>query len=135
MKGDNLLLDGDGNVKIADFGAAKLISDGANTGTQTVLGTPYFMAPELISLCRGGAAADIWALGITAAELLNCGKLPWPPFGAPYAAFAYIGSHDPTLAEFFSADAVDFIRKCTTRDPAARPTAHELLTHPWLASL
>jgi serine/threonine protein kinase len=146
LKGDNILRDSNtGRVKIADFGTARLLGStkrGRSRAARTMIGTPFFMAPEIFSMedddanSGYGAKADVWSLGITVAELLNRGNPPWPNFPSPGHAFLYIGSPQgvPIMPEGLSAECQDFIRQCTMRDPATRPSAQDLVTHAWLVS-
>src|SRR5215204_1819169 len=87
IKPENILLDSKGRVKIADFGIAKLLSDGKPdlhlTGSGATLGTPHYMAPEQIE--RPGAVdhrADIYSLGVVFYEMLT-GELPLGRFAPP----------------------------------------------------
>jgi len=147
LKCDNVLRDAHtGTVKLADFGTARLldITVGRSRAAHTMIGTPYFMAPEIlaagisVSTDSGdtgyGTKADIWSLGITVAELQNQGNPPWPAFPSPGHAFLHIANpeSEPVMPEGLSEHAQDFIRACTRRDPQARPTARELLEHPWI---
>jgi serine/threonine protein kinase len=79
LKPGNVLLDSQGNARVADFGLAKLLdSDGAQTVSAAVMGTPSYMAPEQAAgRTRAiGRAADVWALGVILYECLT-GKLPF----------------------------------------------------------
>ena len=143
LKGENVLLSSDGIVKLADFGTARamtLTTKGARTkkGLESLVGTPLFMAPELIANEGDdgyGRKADIWSLGITVAELLNRGKAPWPSFAHPGEAMMHIldPSNNIVMPENLSREAQDFITQCCTRDPEKRPTADALLKHPWIS--
>ena len=149
LKCDNVLLDGpSGRVKIADFGTARRVGHSQSQMANTIVGTPYFMAPEVIaggSAPEGevdstngyGTAADVWSLGILAAEMLDCGKPPWPTFANPSLLFMHIYSAEgiPVVPTGVSEQAADFIRICTKRDPSLRPSAADLLQHAWLNPL
>jgi serine/threonine protein kinase len=151
LKCDNILRDAHtGKVKLADFGTAKTVGTSAmaSRAAQTMIGTPYFMAPEILMAGMGmtegpeaedasqgyGAKADVWSLGITVAELLNRGNPPWPNFPSPGHAFLYIGSPQgvPIMPEGLSAECQDFIRQCTKRNPRERPATVQMLDHPWI---
>ena len=142
VKGDNILLTTDGRVKLADFGTARAIGVGTAAGkaASTVIGTPYFMAPEVLAPAVDdvegegyGSKADVWSLGITVAELLNRGTAPWPTFTNPGQAFIWIsGPKGIPQIPPCSDECADFISKCCTRDVSQRPTAAEMLNHPWL---
>ena len=70
IKGANLLITKDGQVKLADFGVARKISESSQQQA-AVVGTPYWMAPEVIQMSAFTTASDIWSLGCTILELLN----------------------------------------------------------------
>lgn len=144
LKGDNMLLSSEGVVKLADFGTAKSVGvgAGASRGAQTMIGTPYYMAPELLTEGDNGEIAygikaDVWSLGITVGELLNGGTPPWPPFSNPGQAFLHIATPGnlPILPETVSEQARAFVMYCCIRNPSERPTSAMLLTHPWLADI
>jgi len=109
---------------------------------QTIVGTPLWMAPEVVNPDHQyarhggyGTKADIWSLGITVAELLNNGMPPWPDFESAWQALYHIGREDaqPTLPSHVSPLCHGFMRECVRHDPRERPSAEELLGHPWLA--
>ena len=76
IKGANLLITKDGKVKLADFGVARKISEDSTQRQAAVVGTPYWMAPEVIQMSAFTTASDIWSLGCTILELLN-GEPPY----------------------------------------------------------
>ncbi|CUI15053.1 protein kinase, putative [Bodo saltans] len=142
LKCDNLLVTGDGQLKLTDFGASKIVGMAtmATRAAQTMVGTPHFMAPEI--LVGGddgfeggyGRRADVWSLGITVVEMMECGKAPWPDFPSTGAAFMHIATPGslPIIPARFSNEARDLVMQCCRRDPAERPTSEALLSHPWL---
>jgi serine/threonine protein kinase len=148
LKADNVLIDtSDGSVKLTDFGTAKAVGNASQTcrAAQTMIGTPLFMAPEVIAPAVSeeempqdeigyGKKADIWSLGIMCAEILDRGRMPWPNFASPGHAFMYINSEKgiPTPPEGISAEAAAFVLRCCVRDPKARPTASVLLDDEFL---
>ncbi len=78
IKGANILVDPSGKVKLADFGCSKKFSN-ATVGTanyKSIVGTPWWMAPEVIKSTGYGRAADIWSLGCTIIEMATCHP-PW----------------------------------------------------------
>jgi serine/threonine protein kinase len=145
LKSDNVLIDNaTGCVKLADFGTAKSVTN-ATKAAQTVIGTPLFMAPEMIVPMMSeeeladdeigyGKKADVWSLGILTAELLDRGKMPWPNFASAGHAFVHINSPKgiPMVPEGVSSEAAAFIARCTMRNPAERPTVRSLMLDPWL---
>jgi serine/threonine protein kinase len=143
IKGDNLLISMDtGVAKLADFDQAKTMAGCSvrKPATGTLAGTPYFIAPEVITQDGGynPFKADIWSAGCTVAEMLT-GRMPWVPCGAIIQIMNKLAMSsgwpdaipkDPVALG--SQEAFDFLNLCFIRDPSARPTASELLEHPFL---
>ncbi|KAJ3278955.1 MAP kinase kinase (MEK) [Borealophlyctis nickersoniae] len=132
VKPSNILLNTQGNIKIADFGVSgQLINSVANT----FVGTSAYMSPERIQGGKYSVQSDVWSLGMTLIELA-LGKFPFPPEGKPLSVFELLEYivHEPvpTLPEGkFSKDLEKFIARCLIKDPASRPTPSELLTDPY----
>ncbi|XP_042516149.1 mitogen-activated protein kinase kinase kinase YODA [Macadamia integrifolia] len=131
IKGANLLVDPNGRVKLADFGMAKHI-----TGQSCPLsfkGSPYWMAPEVIRNSNGcNLAVDIWSLGCTVLEMATT-KPPWSQFEGVAAMFKIGNSKDlPAIPDHLSEEGKEFVRLCLQRDPLHRPTAAQLLEHPFV---
>ncbi|WOL07396.1 hypothetical protein Cni_G16137 [Canna indica] len=131
IKGANILVDPYGRVKLADFGMAKHI-----TGQSCPLsfkGSPYWMAPEVIKNSNGcNLAVDIWSLGCTVLEMATS-KPPWSQYEGIAAMFKIGNSKElPKIPDHLSDEGKDFIRRCLQRDPSNRPTAVELLQHPFV---
>jgi serine/threonine protein kinase len=118
---------------IADFGVSAQMSN-TMSRRKTVIGTPFWMAPEVIQETAYNGKADVWSLGITAIELAE-GEPPYANVH-PMRAIFMIPSRPPaTLANpsSFSPELNDFIAKCLTKDPEARPSATDLLKHKFVA--
>ncbi|CAN4103993.1 unnamed protein product [Withania somnifera] len=132
IKGQNILLGHDGNIKIADLGCGKLLGDEKNTNSG-FFGTPAFMAPEVARGEEQQFAADIWGFGCTVIEMAT-GLPPWTEIKDPVSALYRIGySGDlPQLPNNLSNDAREFLSKCLIKDPEERWTAKQLLRHPYL---
>lgn len=134
VKAGNLLLTASGDVKLADFGvSAELVQTLAKRAT--MIGSPYWMAPEILKQMKYESKVDVWSLGITAYELVTSR----PPYSElPYmkAIFLIPKNDSPVLpaphATAFSAECHDFIAKCLIKEPAQRPSAADLLNHPWI---
>ncbi|KAL6752624.1 kinase-like domain-containing protein [Haematococcus lacustris] len=138
IKGANILVDGQGTVKLADFGASKKIEDLATvgSGSKSIRGTPYWMAPEVIKQTGHGRPADIWSLGCVVIEMAT-GRPPWSNCNTQVAAMFHIASSKdpPPLPDCLSPEARDFLLLCFNRVPRERPNATRLLRHPWMASI
>lgn len=134
VKADNLLLKSSGEVKIADLGVAAQLKNTMDFH-KTATGTPYWMAPELVSETRYNSKVDVWSLGITAIELAER-KPPLFDF-VPMRALFMIAQQSrppPALAKpgDWSPDFNDFVTKCLVKDPELRASATDLLEHPWI---
>ncbi|KAK6117251.1 hypothetical protein DH2020_049016 [Rehmannia glutinosa] len=134
IKGANILVDNKGCIKLADFGASKKVEALATiTGAKSMKGTPYWMAPEVIVQSGHSYSADIWSVGCTVIEMAT-GKAPWSQQYQEVAALFYVGttkSHPP-IPDHLSVEAKDFLLKCLQKEPDMRPTASELLKHPFV---
>ncbi|EEF45362.1 mitogen activated protein kinase kinase kinase 3, mapkkk3, mekk3, putative [Ricinus communis] len=134
IKGANILVDNKGCIKLADFGASKKVVELATiNGAKSMKGTPYWMAPEVILQTGHSFSADIWSVGCTVIEMAT-GKPPWSQQYQEVAALFHIGttkSHPP-IPEHLSIEAKDFLLKCLQKEPNLRPTAFDLLQHPFV---
>ncbi|KAM0942679.1 putative mitogen-activated protein kinase kinase kinase STE-STE11 family [Dioscorea sansibarensis] len=135
IKGANILVDNKGCIKLADFGASKQVVKLATmTAAKSMKGTPYWMAPEVILQTGHSFSADIWSVGCTVIEMAT-GKPPWSQQYQEVAALFHIGttkSHPP-IPEHLSLEAKDFLLKCLQKEPNLRPSASDLLKHPFVA--
>ncbi|XP_062974708.1 mitogen-activated protein kinase kinase kinase 19 [Elgaria multicarinata webbii] len=138
IKGNNIMLMPNGVIKLIDFGCAKRLACVSLTNThsepiKSVHGTPYWMAPEVINESGYGRKSDIWSTGCTIFEMAT-GKPPLASMDR-IAAMFYIGAHRglmPSLPKHCSKKADDFVHLCLTRDQCERPSALQLLQHPFI---
>ncbi|KEQ71885.1 cell division control protein Cdc15, partial [Aureobasidium namibiae CBS 147.97] len=131
IKGANILTTKEGLVKLADFGVATRKDTGLHESS--VVGTPYWMAPEVIELSGATTASDIWSLGCTVIELLD-GRPPYHKLQPMPALFRIVNDDHPPLPEGASPAVRDFLMQCFQKDPNLRVTAKKLLRHPWILS-
>lgn len=130
IKGANILTTKEGLVKLADFGVATKLTE-ADVNTHSVVGTPYWMAPEVIELSGVCAASDIWSVGCTVIELLTCVP-PYYDLQPMPALFRIVQDEHPPIPDSLSPAITDFLRQCFQKDARQRPDAKTLLSHPWL---
>ncbi|EPS60184.1 hypothetical protein M569_14620, partial [Genlisea aurea] len=131
IKGANILVDPSGRVKLADFGMAKHIA--GQSCPLSFKGSPYWMAPEVIKNPNGcSLVVDIWSLGCTVVEMATA-KPPWSQYEGVAAMFKIGNSKElPSIPETLSEEGKEFVRLCLQRNPLHRPTAAQLLEHPFV---
>eukprot|EP00041_Stephanoeca_diplocostata_P022457 m.535950 g.535950 ORF g.535950 m.535950 type:complete len:1052 (-) comp22067_c0_seq9:620-3775(-) len=141
IKAANILLTIAGQAKLSDFGLSKILKNSdtlkssfENRAAQSVVGSPYWMAPEVVTHSGAGRASDVWSLGCTVFEMAT-GKPPLAQFEAMAALF-HVGSHRdmPEPPAQLGTAGCAFVRLCWQFDPIDRPTCTELLEHAFLQS-
>ncbi|KAM3388397.1 hypothetical protein ACQJBY_010897 [Aegilops geniculata] len=143
VKPDNVLLDapdggeGEGPVRarLADFGSAALV--GGGEGARGLVGTPHYVAPEVVAGDEYGEKADVWSAGVVLYVLLTGGALPFSGETASDVFAAVLrGSprFPPRLFAGVSPLAKDLMRRMMCRDVSRRFSAEQVLRHPWIVS-
>ncbi|EGU11250.1 STE/STE20/FRAY protein kinase [Rhodotorula toruloides ATCC 204091] len=148
IKAANLLVDDDGTVLLADFGVSSSLFPDTTSGTRgeaiirdamaprkSFVGTPCWMAPEVVERKAYDSKADIWSFGITALELAS-GRAPNSLYPPAKALSKTIMDDPPELDREggkykYSKEMGKMIESCLQKDPAKRPTAEKLLQHPF----
>ncbi|KRY53145.1 Serine/threonine-protein kinase PAK mbt [Trichinella britovi] len=132
IKSDSILLDAEGKVKLSDFGFCAQITPELSK-RKSLVGTPYWMSPEVISRIPYGTEVDIWSFGIMVIEMID-GE---PPFFSelPLEAMRKIRDMEQIKLSFKSQVSdvlIDFVQSMLIRRPEVRPTARDLLNHPFI---
>ncbi|ESO06497.1 hypothetical protein HELRODRAFT_106153 [Helobdella robusta] len=139
IKGQNVLLTDNADVKLVDFGVSAQL-DKTMSKRNTFIGTPYWMAPEVIACDTNpgatyGFKSDLWSLGITAIEMAE-GKPPLSDIHPMRALFLIPRYPPPKLRQKkWLVDFVSFITDCLIKDHNSRPSTDQLLKHPFLKDL
>jgi len=133
IKTDNILLNEAGEVKLADFGFAIQLT-AEKDKRKTVIGTPYWMAPEIIQNQAYGKEVDIWSLGIMIMEMAE-GEPPYIKYSQAKALFLISTQGAPPLKKpkNWSNDFKHFVALCLNKEPTKRLSAIELLQHPFIS--
>ncbi|KAH8855507.1 Misshapen-like kinase 1 [Schistosoma japonicum] len=144
IKGQNVLLTDNAEVKLVDFGVSAQL-DKTFGKRNTFIGTPYWMAPEVIhceqdSSCTYDARSDIWSLGITALEMAE-GRPPLCEMHPMRALFLIMRNSPPRLKQspngsrHWTPRFHDFVNKCLTKDFHKRPNTSELFRHEFITNM
>ncbi|TIC31126.1 Pkinase-domain-containing protein [Wallemia mellicola] len=127
IKAANILAIKDGSVKLADFGVATQ----AHLADNSVVGSPFWMAPEVIEQSGASTASDIWSVGCVVIELLE-GRPPYSHLPQMSALWAIVQNDQMPIPEGSSPVVKDFLLHCFQKDSNLRITAKKLLKHPWM---
>lgn len=135
LKPQNILLTSDrplGDIKIVDFGLSRIVNN--NEELREIMGTPEYVAPEILSYEPISTATDMWSIGVLAYVMLT-GTSPFLGDDKQHT-FLNISQLNISFTEDFegvSEHAVDFMKALLVREPEGRATAEDCLQHPWLA--
>ena len=135
IKSENILLSKTGDIKLADFGFSTRLSDDNPKAQGQVVGTPYWMAPEIVRGQPYGIEVDVWSLGIAAIEMADA-EPPYCEF-PPMRALFLIATHgSPSLQDpdSWSEQFTDFLARALEVDASNRATTTKLLEHPFVAA-
>ncbi|CAN6245170.1 unnamed protein product [Urochloa humidicola] len=124
-------------ARLADFGSAAWVGVGGLGRAEGLVGTPHYVAPEVVAGGEYGAKADVWSAGVVMYALLSGGALPFGGEGpAEVLAAVMRGSvrFPPRLFGGVSPAAKDLMRRMICRDEWRRLTAEQVLAHPWIVS-
>jgi len=133
LKSDNILIGDDGSIELADFGVTAIFEKNCLCSRKTIVGTPCWMAPEIISEKGYNQSVDIWSFGITAIELIK-GKPPGSDLPPSKVFMNLLFGTSPNLSEEEERGECshayrDMVDKCLQKDPNKRPSASKLLEH------
>ncbi len=134
LKSKNILIDTDGSTKLADFGVSRELNQSGMA--RSMVGTPLFMAPEVLEGEAYSAVADVWSLGIVALHIAN-GEIPRRGTAVRELMRIVVSQPAPAIAkpEKWSPAFVAFVSQCLVKDPSHRATCSELLEHEWVTGV
>jgi serine/threonine protein kinase len=130
LKAANILINTEGQIKLADFGVSAKITN-IEDKRFSVVGTPYWMAPEIIDGLGHGTSCDIWSLGCVVIELL-VGEPPFWELNHPNAMISIMENERPPFPQNIDEEIDSFLTKCFIKDPNERATVKELQNHAWI---
>lgn len=131
LKPENVVLDGDGHVRLADFGLAKMLKYEHNFLTQTICGTTAYAAPEMLQSKPYNVSLDLWCLGVFIYHILS-GRTPFNFKGRTMEEMEEMQrTRQVRYASFLSLEAVSLIKGLLQNDPHRRSTLEDVKRHPF----
>jgi len=132
LKSDNVLMNSKGEFKLADFGMAVQLTN-QTASLKTVVGSPYWMAPEILLERNYGKEVDVWSFGCVVMEMVD-GVPPYFQYPPEKATKLIVENGAPPLrnAERASSEVKDFISRCLEFDPRRRTTVDQLIQHSFI---
>ncbi|CAH2041827.1 unnamed protein product [Thlaspi arvense] len=134
IKPDNILFDSRNRLKLADFGSAEWFGGGETRTMTGIVGTPYYVAPEVLSGREYNEKVDIWSAGVILYTML-AGVLPFYGETASETFQAVLRANlrfPPRIFRSVSPEAKDLLRKMICKDVSRRLSAEQVLRHPWV---
>ena len=134
IKGENILLGEDGEIKLGDFGWSNF--RGSDGGRSTYCGTPEYIAPELLEGKRYGQEVDLWSIGILMFELMT-GDTPFNPTGCESRESWHkmlnenIRKNDPVFPDYYPESARRLTASLLRKNPEDRPNIRQVKSDPW----
>jgi serine/threonine protein kinase len=134
LKPENVMMETNGYLKLVDFGICKKLQ-GSDDKTETFIGTPEYLSPEVILSHGYGLASDWWALGIFACELMTGRPAFYAPNENPHTMYKRIVKEEYQLPNNFTPECKDFINKLLVKKPENRMSntakTGMIKEHPW----
>eukprot|EP00347_Sterkiella_histriomuscorum_P002482 403367980 len=132
LKGQNIFLTSDNQIKLGDFGIARVLQETLDVA-KSMVGTPYYLSPEIIESKPYSFKSDIWALGVLLYEMCAL-KPPFMSQGIHLLAIKIVKGEYQPLPDQFSRELCSLVDSMLKQDPAQRPDIHQILKHPQLKS-
>jgi NIMA (never in mitosis gene a)-related kinase 1/4/5 len=127
LKAQNVFLTKQNTVKLGDFGIARVLSH-TMENAQTMVGTPYYLAPEIVDNKPYGLAADMWSMGVLLYEM-SCLKPPFDARSLASLAVKIVKGHFNPIPSHFSRDHRDLITSLLRVNPKTRPRINDILSN------
>ncbi|KAA8497652.1 Cytokinesis protein sepH [Porphyridium purpureum] len=131
LKPANIMVSASGIIKITDFGVSCASYAQTFASGDTMVGTPWYLAPEITKGQTYTSAVDIFSLGCTVLEIAT-GRRPYHDLPGMQVLFKMVEDEHPPVPDYLSSEIRDFLKKCWAADPQLRWTAKQLLRHPFL---